>query len=116
MKLKNYLIVVDDVEKSKAFYHEIFDLFVVRDFGENVMLSSGLVLQDKKIWEKLMGEPAVVGNMTELFFEEDSFDAFLEKIADKNIKIVSETVVNSWSKRCIRIADPDGHLIEIAEA
>lgn len=116
MRLKNYLIVVEDVEKSKTFYQELFGLFVIRDFGENVMLSSGLVLQDRKTWEKLMSETAVVGNMTELFFEENNFDAFLEKAAVRNIKIISETVVNSWGKRCIRIADPDGHLIEIAEA
>lgn len=116
IKLKNYLIVVEDIERSKAFYWTMFDLFVVKDFGENVILSSGLVLQEKKTWEGLLGERAVVGNMTELFFEESNFDAFLEKMEHENIKVVSEMLENSWGKRCIRIADPDGHLIEIAES
>ena len=29
MKLKNFLIVVDDIEKSKKFYNDIFGLKVV---------------------------------------------------------------------------------------
>ena len=29
MKLKNVLIVVKDIEKSKQFYHDLFDLDLV---------------------------------------------------------------------------------------
>lgn len=32
MKLKNILIVVNDIEKSKAFYRDLFGLRVVTDF------------------------------------------------------------------------------------
>ena len=48
MKLKNVLIVVKDIEKSKQFYHDLFGLDVVLDNGGNVILTEGLVLQDKK--------------------------------------------------------------------
>ena len=51
MKLKNFLIAVEDMERSKAFYRELFGLTVVRDFGENVILTEGLVLQERKTWE-----------------------------------------------------------------
>ena len=47
MILKNILIVVQDIEKSKQFYHDVFGLQVIRDFEENVILSEGLVLQEK---------------------------------------------------------------------
>lgn len=33
MKLKNVLIVVKDIEKSKQFYHDLFGLAVVISFG-----------------------------------------------------------------------------------
>ena len=46
MSLRNILIVVSDIEQSKRFYHELFGLQVLRDFGENVILSEGLVLQE----------------------------------------------------------------------
>ena len=49
MKLKNVLIVVKDIEKSKQFYHDLFGLDVVLDNGGNVILTEGFVLQDKKI-------------------------------------------------------------------
>ena len=46
MKLKNILLVVSDVNRSKEFYKKVFGLDVIRDFGENVMLTEGLVLQE----------------------------------------------------------------------
>lgn len=43
MRLKNILIVVEDIERSKVFYRELFRLSVITDFGENVILTEGLV-------------------------------------------------------------------------
>lgn len=37
MKLKNILIVVKDIEKSKRFYHDLFGLDVVLDQDGNVI-------------------------------------------------------------------------------
>ena len=51
MKLKNILIVVKDIERSKQFYHDLFGLDVILDNDGNVMLTEGLVLQDEKIWK-----------------------------------------------------------------
>ncbi len=41
MRLKNILLVVSDVEQSKHFYQDLFGLQIIRDFGENVILSEG---------------------------------------------------------------------------
>lgn len=49
MKLKNVLIVVKDIEKSKQFYHDLFGLDVILDNNGNMILTEGLVLQDEKI-------------------------------------------------------------------
>ena len=54
MKLKNILIVVKDIEKSKRFYHDLFGLDMVLDNNGNMILTEGLVLQDEKIWKKFM--------------------------------------------------------------
>ena len=43
MKLKNVLIVVDDMEESIRFYKEIFGLQVIVKQEGNVILSEGLV-------------------------------------------------------------------------
>ena len=51
MKLKNVLIVVKDIEKSKQFYHDLFGLDIVLGNDGNIILTEGLVLQDEKIWK-----------------------------------------------------------------
>lgn len=56
MKLRNVLIVVKDIEKSKKFYHDLFGLDTILDNDGNVILTEGLVLQDEKsgkaFWKK----------------------------------------------------------------
>ena len=117
MKLKNILIVVKDIEKSKAFYKELFGLEVISDFGENVMLTEGLVLQERKVWEKLLHKEIVpCGHDAELFFVEKDMDAFLQKLANYKypIEYVTPVTENAWGLPVVRIYDPDKHLIEIA--
>ena len=50
MKLKNVLIVVNDIERSRKYYHDLFGLEMVLDNDGNMILTEGLVLQDAKIW------------------------------------------------------------------
>lgn len=118
MKLKNILLVVSDMEKSKAFYQELFGLTVVSDFGENVVLTEGLVLQQRKLWESFLEkEVSIGGNDAELYFEEAQLDAFLEKLENSSWEIVyvNRCIRQEWGQRFIRIYDPDRHMIEIAE-
>ena len=56
MKLKNVLIVVKDIEKSKQFYHDLFGLDIVLDNDGNIILTEGLVLQEEKIWKDFLGK------------------------------------------------------------
>ena len=50
MKLRNVLIVVKDIEKSRKYYHDLFGLDMLLDNDGNMILSEGLVLQDEAIW------------------------------------------------------------------
>ena len=36
MSLKNILLVVRNIEQSKHFYHELFGLQILRDFGISI--------------------------------------------------------------------------------
>ena len=45
MKYTSTLIAVADMEKSKQFYHDVLGMNVIADFGANVTLDGGLVLQ-----------------------------------------------------------------------
>ena len=98
MRLKNILLVVSNIEQSKRFYHDFFGLQIVCDFGENVILSEGLVLQ-----EQLIKNDTVAGNASELFFEENDFDAFLHLIEKypEQVRLIGGVRTTSWGKRAL---------------
>ena len=90
MNLKNILIVVSDIDRSKRFYHDLFGLQVMR---------------------------ALPATMWNFFFEEPDWDSFMDDV-DKypeTIEFIGQIRVNSWGKRAIILRDPDGHIIEVAE-
>lgn len=116
IKLKNMLIVVKDIEKSKQFYHDLFGLDVVLDNGGNVILTERLVLQDRKIWESFLEKEVILrSNSTELYFEEYDLDAFVEKLERlyPRIQYVNKLMTYSWGQKVVRFYDPDGNLIEV---
>ncbi|MEE1086729.1 MAG: glyoxalase [Schaedlerella sp.] len=119
MKLKNILFVVNDIEKSKVFYKELFGLMVIKDFGKNVILTEGLVLQERELWEKSLGKEVVYqGHDGELYFEENNMDMFLEKIGKSSLEVeyVSPLTEQDGEKRVVRLYDPDYHVIEVGES
>ncbi len=116
MKLKNILIVVEDINRSIAFYKELFGLQVILDNDGNVIMTEGLVLQEKEIWEKFIEREIVAeNNACELYFEEENIEAFVEKLEkyQEPIQYVNRLIEHSWGQRVIRFYDPDGNLIEV---
>ena len=98
MKLKNVLIVVKDIEKSKQFYHDLFGLNVVLDNDGNMILTEGLVLQEEK-----------------MYFEEHDIEAFVQKLERlyPPVQYVNKLMTDSWGQKVVRFYDLDGNLIEV---
>jgi len=116
MKLKNILIVVKDIEKSRQFYHDLFDIDLVLDNDGNMILTEGLVLQDEKIWKNFLEKDIISkNNSCELYFEEQDIEAFIEKLERMypDIEYVNRLMTHSWGQRVIRFYDLDGNLIEV---
>ncbi|MEE0863380.1 MAG: glyoxalase [Lachnospiraceae bacterium] len=116
MRLKNILIVVKDIEKSKKFYHDLFGLNSVLDNDGNMILTEGLVLQDEKIWKDFLGKEIVCkNNSCELYFEEKNIEAFVEKLEKlyPEIEYVNMLMEHSWGQKVVRFYDFDGNLIEV---
>lgn len=116
MKLKNVLIVVKDIEKSKQFYHDLFGLEVVLDNDGNMILTEGLVLQNEKIWRNFLGKNIIPkSNSCELYFEDNDIEVFVEKLERlyPNIQYVNRLMTHSWGQRVVRFYDLDGNLIEV---
>ena len=120
MKFQNPLLVVTDMEVSKRFYKEVLGLEVILDFGANVTLTGGVCLQTKETWMDFIGakenEIIFCGKNAELYFEEDDFDAFADKLNSLNcVEYVHPVIEHRWGQRVVRFYDPDGHIIEVGE-
>ena len=116
MKLKNILIVVKDIEKSRQFYHDLFGIDLVLDNDGNMILTEGIVLQDEKIWKNFLGKDIISrSNSCELYFEEQDIEAFIEKLERMypDIEYINRLMTHSWGQRVIRFYDLDGNLIEV---
>ncbi len=116
MKLKNVLIVVKDIEKSRKFYHDLFGLALIVDNDGNMVLTEGLALQDEKIWKDFLGRDIIPeNNASELYFEERDLEGFVQKL-DRlypDVKYVNRLMTHSWGQKVVRFYDPDGNLIEV---
>ena len=118
MKLKNVLIVVDDMEESIRFYKEMFGLQVIMRQEGNVILSEGLVLQDAGVWTDVIGENATpFNNMAELYFEDNDVEGLVEKLmsGDIPVKFATELAEPTGGQKLVRFYDPSGNLIEVRE-
>lgn len=116
MKLRNVLIVVNDLERSIAFYQDLFGLEVILDQDGNVIMTEGLVLQDAKIWKKFLERDIIPHNHScELYFEEQNIEEFVDKLEHYHepIEFVNHLMTHSWGQRVVRFYDLDGNLIEV---
>ena len=116
MKLKNFLIVVKDIEKSRRFYEDLFGLEMLVDNDGNMVLSDGLALQEEKYWKEFLGKDIITeSNSCELYFEEADIEGFISKLESMypEVKYVNRLMTHSWGQKVIRFYDPDGNLIEV---
>ncbi|MCI8516163.1 MAG: glyoxalase [Hungatella sp.] len=116
MKLKNVLIVVDDMERAKAFYRELFGLSVILDGEERVILTEGLVLQEKRVWEEAVGGKVTARSLGgELYFEEPDLEGFVGRLEGyrEPVEFVNRLREDFQGQKMIRFYDLDGNLIEV---
>jgi len=119
MKYEGVCLAVKDVNLARKFYEELFGLEVVQDFGINISFSCGIGLQQD--FDKIIGFPkektAWGPHNMELYFEEDDFDAFAEKLRSyPGVRYLHDDIKeHPWGQRSINFYDLDGHLIEVGE-
>lgn len=118
MKYHGVCIAVKDVKLSQKFYQDLFGLEVFQDYGINISFG-GLSLQQE--FDRLLNIPkeSVLksSHNMELYFEEDEFDDFVQKLEQRSdIKYLGEGVTEArWGQRSVHFYDPDGHIIEVGE-
>ena len=109
------MLVVTDINKSLEFYIKVLGLHVIMDFGANKTLTGGLALQTLETWNEFIGTDNVSfgSNSSEVYFEEDNFDKFADRLKKYDVEYVHPIKEHSWGQRVVRIYDPDKHIIEV---
>lgn len=117
MKFKNPLLVITDMNQTVEFYKKVLGLHVIMDFGANKTLTGGLCLQTLETWKEFIGTNDISfgSNNAEVYFEEDDFDNFANKLKQCDIEYVHPIKEHSWGQRVVRFYDPDKHIIEVGE-
>lgn len=116
MKLKNFLIVVEDNKRALKFYQDVFGFDLICDNDGNMILSDGLVLQEEKYWRDFLNKNIVPkNNACELYFEEEDIEGFVTKLLSlyPEIEFVNKIMTHSWGQKVVRFYDLDGNLIEV---
>ncbi len=118
MKYQVALFAVKDIKISRAFYENVMNQKVVLDLGPNLTFTGGFALQEN--YPELVGVEDMPfspnGNDHELYFEEEDFDGFVERLKGiDGIDYVHPPKEYPWGQRVMRFHDPDRHIIEVGE-
>jgi lactoylglutathione lyase len=116
------ILFVEDLPRSRAFYHEVLGLDV--EFEDDVSVGfkiEGLVfivLQVDRARAQLQGEPtATPGAGATAFlthFTED-VDALHANLVERRVSFFQTPTDQPWGMRTAYFKDPDGHVWEIAQ-
>ena len=119
MKYEGVCIAVKDVNKARKFYEELFGLEIYQDYGINISFTCGISLQQEFDWLLGVTKERILekSHNMELYFEEDEFDSFIEKLeVYPGIEYLGKGVKEAeWGQRSVKFFDRDGHIIEVGE-
>lgn len=114
MILKNVLLIVKDIERSRRFYQGLLGLTVTADFGKKVMFAGGVVIEESSVWENALRRTAKYGNHdAELYFEDPDIENIRKKLKSLGYEAGSLNALDEEASEVIRFYDPDGHIIEV---
>jgi catechol 2,3-dioxygenase-like lactoylglutathione lyase family enzyme len=115
-------LFVEDVDRAKAFYREVFELETVyEDDNSAVVKFDNLMINLLDVTEapELIA-PAVVaaassGSKFQFTVPVDNVDAACEELARRGITLLNGPMDRPWGIRTASFTDPDGHIWEFAQ-
>jgi catechol 2,3-dioxygenase-like lactoylglutathione lyase family enzyme len=115
-------LFVDDPQRSKTFYREVFDvapLFEDEDSVafrfENLIVNLLAVAAAPELIEPAAVGGSDAGARFQLTVPVDDADAACAELARLGVELLNGPVDRPWGVRTAAFADPDGHVWEIAQ-
>ena len=121
VQFQSSVLFVRSIAASRQFYEGLLGQEVAMDFGPNVGFVGGFA-----IWQVDHAHQTVFGrdaeakdplgrHNCELYFETTDLDAIASGLAESGVTMVHPLREQPWGQRVLRVADPDGHIVEIGE-
>jgi lactoylglutathione lyase len=115
-------LFVEDLPRSKSFYHDVFDLKMIYEDESSAAFDFGntiINLLDNHEARDLI-EPGTVasreaGSRFLLSIWVDDADAVCADLRARGVALLNGPMNREWGKRTAGFADPDGNLWEIAQ-
>lgn len=117
---KSCVLFVENVARSKAFYCQLLGQEIEEDFNRYVGFKGGFGIWDGSYALELIDRkkadcPRFGAENGELYFETADLDSVIRKLKSRDVCFIHDVMEHAWGQRGVRIADPDGHIIEISE-
>ena len=114
-------LFTDNLQVSKKFYHEVFDLPVefegptsaVFDFG-NVIINLLVNSSVDEFISPVKASNSSAGIRQVITVNVDDVDAVCHRLKAQGVKILAGPMDRPWGPRTANFADPSGHLWEIS--
>ncbi|MCO5197037.1 MAG: VOC family protein [Anaerolineae bacterium] len=115
-------LFVDELEITKQFYREIFELRVVFEDDNSVVFKIGTTLINllRSTEARELIEPATVarhddGSRFVFTIEVDDVDEMCTKLTTRGVSLLNGPMDRPWGVRTASFVDPGGHIWEIAK-
>lgn len=116
------ILFVEDLQRSRAFYHGVLGLEVQFEDADSVGFRIGgmafIVLQVDRARVQLQGEPTATPRAAATAFLTtftEGVDALHADLVRRGIGFFQEPADQPWGMRTAYFKDPDGHVWEIAQ-
>jgi len=111
--LRNITLIVEDIERAKAFYIGTLGFKTLKDYGDYVSIQTpGGILIGLHLPHD--GHTHMVETRgVEFSFLVDNVDRWYERLASEGIPFSQKPKDTSWGTREAYLTDPDGHVLTI---
>lgn len=115
-------LIVGDLERSKAFYQEVFGLPLQHEDDETAMFrfNGTYVFLQRGSAREVGPDSDALGlaqkGVGQFVIFVDDVDAVGSELADHGVGVISGPADRDWGMRTLTFADPGGHTWEITQA
>jgi catechol 2,3-dioxygenase-like lactoylglutathione lyase family enzyme len=114
-------LFVEDVQRAKTFYHDVFDLSTVYEDDnsaavnfDNLTVNLLQITEAPGLISPALVAPAASGSRFQFTIQVDNVDEACEELKKRGVTLLNGPMDRPWGIRTASFADPDGHIWEIA--